>query len=159
MPPSRPRRLLSAVNHCPDLAFDPQPLRKLFDTLDRWSRRCIPAGELSVAFLDDDAIGEIHQRYLGDPSPTDVITFPGDPGLGDAGEILVGAETAARQADLRDLTFDREMQLYLIHGWLHLAGEDDRLPGPRRAMRTAEKEAFDYLASKGIGAPIFRWGR
>ena len=38
-----------------------------------------------------------------------------------------------------------ELTLYLVHGWLHLAGHDDRAPGPRRAMRRAEAAALEVL--------------
>jgi probable rRNA maturation factor len=38
------------------------------------------------------------------------------------------------------------MTLYLVHGWLHLAGYDDREPGARRSMRGAERRAMRLLA-------------
>ena len=37
-----------------------------------------PAGTLSVAFFGDDEICRMHEEFLGDPTKTDVITFPGD---------------------------------------------------------------------------------
>jgi len=41
--------------------------------------------------------------------------------------------------------FSRELSLYLIHGWLHLAGYDDRSEAERTQMRAAEKDALDLL--------------
>jgi len=100
------------------------------------------AGELSVAFLTDAALARLHGEFLADPSPTDVITFPGGAPPGPAGEICVSAD-AARRVARGDPS--AELTLYLVHGWLHLAGPDDRAPAPRRAMRRAEAAALAFL--------------
>ena len=42
-------------------------------------------------------------------------------------------------------TFSDELSLYLIHGWLHLAGYDDRNDADRAAMRQAEQQAMAIL--------------
>src|SRR5665213_4112481 len=81
------------------------------------------ADELSIVFLTDPALAGLHAGFMGDPTPTDVITFAGEPALGSAGEICVSADAAARYAPGRD--FSLELTLYLVHGWLHLAGHDD----------------------------------
>ena len=46
--------------------------------IEALERSCFPIrhGELSVVFVDDPTIAEIHERFMGDPSATDVITFP-----------------------------------------------------------------------------------
>jgi probable rRNA maturation factor len=107
-----------------------------------------PPGELSVAFVTDAALAGLHMRFLGDPSPTDVITF-GSAGPGSAGEICASADAAARRAGGGRAGFSRELSLYLVHGWLHLAGYDDRDPRSRRAMRSAEARAMRLLARAG----------
>lgn len=115
----------------------------------------VAAAELSVTIVDDRRIAAIHAEWLGDPTPTDVITFdlsdPGDPVL--RGDIVVSAETAARVA--RGLARGRagwtprcELAYYVVHGILHLTGHDDRTPGPRRAMRARERAVM-----KAIGLP------
>jgi probable rRNA maturation factor len=100
-------------------------------------------GELSVAFLTDEALARLHGQFLADPSPTDVITFPGGPPPGPAGEICVSADAARRQGKGRPAA--AELTLYVVHGWLHLAGHDDLAPAPRRAMRRAEAAALALL--------------
>ena len=100
-------------------------------------------GELSVAFLTDEALARLHGQFLDDPSPTDVITFPGGPPPGPAGEICVSVDAARRQGRRRPAA--AELTLYVVHGWLHLAGHDDLAPGPRRAMRRAEARALAIL--------------
>lgn len=105
-------------------------------------------GELSVAFMTDEALARLHADYLDDPAPTDVITFPADPAVGSAGEICVSADAAARVAAERGGDFSEELALYVAHGWLHLAGHDDRAPVPRRLMRRAEARALGLLLRK-----------
>jgi probable rRNA maturation factor len=114
-----------------------------------------PQGELSVAFLTDSALAGLHDRYLADASMTDVITFEGDPAHGMAGEICVSVDAAARRAGRARAGFSRELTLYLVHGWLHLAGYDDREPGARRAMRLAEARAMRLLG-RGRALPLFK---
>jgi probable rRNA maturation factor len=74
--------------------------------------------ELSVAFVTDKRIAELHREFMSVDEPTDVITFQ-------HGEIVMSVETAARQADKFSTSFDRELKLYFVHGLLHLAGWDD----------------------------------
>jgi len=114
-----------------------------------------------VTFRDaffSGALARLHARFLSDPSETDVITFPGDPALGTAGEICISAQAAARFARRKKRDFSGELTLYLVHGWLHLAGYDDRKPKDKRAMRRAEARAMRFLRAAGA-IPKFRQQR
>jgi probable rRNA maturation factor len=120
-------------------------------------------GEISVVFLTDAALAALHGRFLGDPAPTDVITFPpSGRGLsGIAGEICVSADAAARQirpSAGRKGDVSSELTFYLVHGWLHLAGHDDLEPAKKRAMRRAEARAMRFLRDKGL-VPRFAFDR
>jgi probable rRNA maturation factor len=118
----------------------------------------VPPGELSLAFLTDAALARIHDDFLDDPSTTDVITFEGNAALESAGEICVSADTAATFAATHDRDFSDELTLYVVHGWLHLAGYDDLKPAKKRRMRAAESRAMDLLrAAKAL--PRFKLGR
>ena len=127
-----------------------------------------PAGELSLVFLTDPALAKIHGDFMGDPTATDVITFEGDATAGLAGEICVSAETAWRYVGARlarahgrargtplQQSFAAELTLYLVHGWLHLAGYDDLAPAKKRRMRAAEARAMKLLQAAGA-VPEFR---
>jgi probable rRNA maturation factor len=105
----------------------------------------VPDGELSLAFLTDAALARIHDDFLNDPTTTDVITFEGNASLESAGEICVSADTAATFAATHDRDFSAELTLYVVHGWLHLAGYDDLKPAKKRRMRAAETRAMDLL--------------
>jgi probable rRNA maturation factor len=116
----------------------------------------LPPGELSLVFLTDADLADLHAEFLDDPSTTDVITFEGDPAMGTAGEICVSADTAAAYARANGRDFSAELTLYLVHGWLHLCGYDDLEPRKKRAMRRAEARAMRVLA-KAKALPSFGW--
>jgi probable rRNA maturation factor len=131
-----------------------------------------PPGELSLVFLTDPGLAKLHADFMNDPTTTDVITFEGDPLAELAGEICVSADTAAsfvgvplagrpkqtrRQAPVLQVAFATELTLYVVHGWLHLAGYDDLQPAKKRRMRAAEKRAMKLLAAHQA-VPEFRYG-
>jgi len=111
----------------------------------------IPRGELSLVFLSDRALAKLHANFLDDPTTTDVITFEGESSSGlpeeaqTAGEICVSVNTAVAYAREHDRDFSTELTLYLVHGWLHLAGFDDLEPAKKRVMRRAEERALKVL--------------
>ena len=153
----RPGRPLGVVNRHPRLKVNRASVASAVGVLDAHAkafRGGCPAGELSVAFLTDDALAELHQRFMGDPSATDVITFAGDAAHGTAGEICVSADAARRSAGPGAGRLSRELTLYLVHGWLHLAGYDDRDPAARRSIRGAEARAMRLL-SRSAAVPRF----
>ncbi len=164
-------RPVSIANRYPSLRFKPVEVERAIHELDERHGKLATSdsvlgndGELSIVFMSDTALAELHARFLDDPTITDVITFEGDPAFGTAGEICVSVDAARRhltgKATLRrsaidQEAFSRELTLYVIHGWLHLAGYDDLKPVKKRIMRRAEKRAMDLLA-KSNALPIFR---
>ena len=108
----------------------------------------VPPGELSLAFLTDPALARLHATFLADASKTDVITFAGDPASGLAGEICLSADAARTFAAKHGRDFSEELTLYLVHGWLHLAGHNDLLPANKKRMRAAEARALAVLHAR-----------
>lgn len=141
-------RVIHVHNAHPRLRLNRRAIAKLVGVLDAhavdFSGGC-PPGELSFAFLTDAALARLHADFLSDPSTTDVITFEGNRELGSGGEICVSADTARAYAATHDRDFSEELSLYLVHGWLHLAGYDDLVPAKKRIMRAAEKRAMALL--------------
>ena len=113
---SEPRLAIS--NRCERLRFRDREVTDFFHALTA-TGLCSLQGELSVVFLSDAEMAGLHGRFLNDPSPTDVITIPGQAEDDLAGEICVSAETAWRESRRRGIPLSREMCLYLAHGWLH----------------------------------------
>lgn len=127
------------------LKFAEDALASALAALDGRSDYAIPAGELSVALLDDGTLQIMHGKFLGDPEPTDVITFPGDPAEDFAGEICISVDCAVRCTRERCMDLSEELTLYLVHGWLHLAGLSDGTAAEAAAMRAAEAHLMDFL--------------
>lgn len=90
---------------------------------------------IEVSLLDDAEMAEVHREFLHDATPTDVITF-------EHGELLIGVETAERQAGEFGTRPDHEIALYGIHGMLHLSGYDDRTPEDAKRMAGRQEELF-----------------
>ncbi len=92
--------------------------------------------EIEASIVSDKTIAKVHADFLGDPTPTDVITFH-------HGEILVSADTAAREGPRHGLTFDQELALYLIHGLMHLGGWDDHDPDEAAEMKAKQEQVLN----------------
>jgi len=89
--------------------------------------------EIEVNLVSDDMIAQVHDEFMNDPSPTDVITFH-------HGEIFISLETAEREGVKFGHTIEQEALLYLIHGLLHLNGHDDKTPTEREAMKKIQEQ-------------------
>ena len=110
--------------------------------------------QVSVTFVDDDRMQELNARWRGKDHPTDVLSFPmlepGDldsPGSPDMprmlGDIVVSLEAAGRQAAEYGHSVDREVGFLLVHGLLHLLGEDHETPEQDVAMRARQREVLE----------------
>ncbi len=98
-----------------------------------------PSG-IQVIFTNDADISALHQNYLHDPTPTDIITF----NLGEndeiEGEIYISVERAQDQAKVYKVSLAEELTRLIIHGLLHLKGYDDLSDTDRRIMKQKEDE-------------------
>ena len=89
------------------------------------------AGEtLSILITDDRRIAPLHERWMGEPGPTDVMSFAMEEER-ILGDIVISAETAARR---RPKDPHGEVLRYLVHGLLHLTGHDHRTARERLRM-------------------------
>src|SRR5262249_10886293 len=87
----------------------------------------IKNAQISLAFVDNQTIQQLNNRYLKHDEPTDVLSFPLSDGNTSPlkGELVIGAEIAIEQARTRGHDAHAELALYVIHGTLHLCGYDD----------------------------------
>jgi probable rRNA maturation factor len=99
------------------------------------------AREVSLLLTDDREIARVHGEFLGDPTPTDVISFE----LDDTIDLVVSVECARREARRRGNTIRAELALYVVHGLLHACGYDDRNARERARMRRAEQAVLTRL--------------
>jgi probable rRNA maturation factor len=115
--------------------------------------RIHPQAELSVLLVDVDAMAELHQRWMDEPGPTDVLSFPMDelrptppnreplPGL--LGDVVLCPEVARRQARAAGHSTEDELHLLATHGLLHLLGYDHAEPDEHAEMFGLQERLLD----------------
>jgi probable rRNA maturation factor len=85
--------------------------------------------ELSLSFVGLEEMTRLHEQYLGEPGPTDVLSFPmGEDGL--MGDVVVCPAYAAENRSAGE----GELRLLVVHGILHLLGYDHEEEDERRVM-------------------------
>src|SRR5947207_3056733 len=91
--------------------------------------------ELSLSFIDDAEMEDLHVRYLDQPGPTDVLSFPLDGederGLRVLGDVVIAPSVAARNNPADPAA---ELRLLVVHGILHLLGYDHEEDGEKATM-------------------------
>ncbi len=114
-------------------------------------REEVSRAELSVTFVGDPEITELHSRHRGRAEVTDVLSFAlhqeGEDPLGD---VYVGHAQALRQAAEAGAEADQELVRLAVHGTLHVLGYDHP-EGPERVrceMYQVQEEVLRGLASK-----------
>lgn len=110
--------------------------------------------EVTIHFVDNETMCDLHNDYFDDPSPTDCISFPMDdietPGYRVMGDIFVCPQAAIDYVQKHGGDVYQEMTLYIIHGLLHLIGYDDVEDHENLAMREAEAFHIEHLKKKNI---------
>ncbi|MCL6538097.1 MAG: rRNA maturation RNase YbeY [Acidothermus sp.] len=118
------------------------------------SLRIHPLAELSVLLVDEAEMSALHERWMDEPGPTDVLSFPMDelrPGRIDAeidpdaepamlGDVVLCPTVAARQARAAGHSPQEELELLLVHGILHLLGYDHGEEQEEREMFALQRE-------------------
>jgi len=111
-----------------------------------------PDSELSILIVDDSEIQVINRDYLQRDKPTNVISFAMQEGEGGGlhpellGDVVISAETAARDSAEVDKPFESELYFLLLHGILHLLGYDHERGTEDEARIMEEKEQELYAA-------------
>ena len=106
--------------------------------------RIHPLAELSILLVDEDTMSAYHEKYLGEPGPTDVLSFPMDelrpptddeePPAGLLGDIVLCPAVTERQAREHGRSATAEAEYLLVHGLLHLLGYDHAEPDEKAEM-------------------------
>ena len=125
-----------------------------------------PLAELSLLLVDEKAMTALHERWMNEPGPTDVLAFPMDEldpvprsGRGveeDAeppptllGDVVLCPEVARRQARTAGHAAEDELHLLATHGILHLLGYDHGEPAQEREMFRRQGELLASARSIG----------
>ena len=119
--------------------------------------------EVSLLFVDEDAIAALNEQFLGKRGPTDVLSFPIEdepgvagrsPDLGGTGpgtsaehgvltllgDVVVCPSVAARNAAEHGVSVEDELALLVVHGLLHLLGMDHEDDAEAERMEALEQQ-------------------
>jgi probable rRNA maturation factor len=107
--------------------------------LNRARRAVGLPGEVEVLLADDSTLRSLNKSFRGKNKPTDVLSFPTPAEIAHAhaGDLAISLETAARQAAAYGHTLRDEVRILVLHGLLHLAGEDHETDNGEMATREA----------------------
>ena len=129
-----------------------------------------PLAELAITLVDVPHMTELHVKWMDEPGPTDVMSFPmdeldlrGSRGAGHAheekvddtvpmmlGDVVLCPEVAHKQANEAGHGFEDELHLLTTHGILHLLGFDHAEPEEHAEMFGLQGELLaSWKASRG----------
>ena len=103
---------------------------------------------VSIAILNDAEIRKVNKRFCNCGSSTDCLSFDlsdDDPDSEKSFELIVNAERAVRQADIRGHSGQAELALYVTHALLHNLGFDDSDSKRAKQMHDTEDEILQQL--------------
>jgi len=101
---------------------------------------------VSIAIVDDAEIRKLNKQFLNRNCPTDCLSFNlSDDDTRKSFELVVNAEKAVKEANLRGHSSEAELALYITHGLLHNLGFDDSTQGQAKKMHDAEDEILQQL--------------
>jgi len=112
------------------------------------SRFKLSKAAISIAIVDDIQICEVNKQFLNRNCPTDCLSFDLSDNDTDAPrsfELVVNAERAVKEANLRAHSTEAELALYITHGLLHNLGFDDSTRDQAQKMHDTEDEILQQL--------------
>lgn len=118
-----------------------------------------PGTELSILLVPTDVMSTLHEQWMDEPGPTDVLSFPMDelrPGTADRpsppgllGDVVLCPEVAVEQARTAGHSTTEELLLLTTHGILHLLGFDHADPEEEKEMFTLQRQLLlTFLAQR-----------
>jgi probable rRNA maturation factor len=108
--------------------------------------------ELSLAFIDDAEMEELHIKWMDLPGSTDVMSFPmdelrpNDPEPGILGDIVISPLFARAQAEKAGHSFEHEVYILAAHGLLHLLGYDHQELDEEKVMFALQEDLVKKAA-------------
>ena len=130
--------------------------------------RLPPGTEVTLAFVDDDAMRVLNHRYRRKDKTTDVLSFgdevpagvrghdaarrlsPGPDGVVQLGDVVISGAQAARQARRRRWPLSSEVAFLAAHGVLHLLGYDDETDPGYREMLALGRAAVASAGQRSV---------
>jgi len=139
-----------------------------------------PLADLSMLLVDEAHMTNLHEKWMEEPGPTDVLSFPMDelrphsiagpnrtrgrdeddsePVL--LGDVVLCPQVAATQAKQHGHSTQAELELLTVHGVLHLLGYDHAEPEEEAEMFGLQSDLLrDWRDQPASGPPSAGEGR
>ena len=115
--------------------------------IKRWIKQVVEnagfrLGSVSYIFCSDEKILEVNKQYLNHDFYTDIITFDYVEKDTINGDIFISTDRVKENASQFNVPFEEELHRVIIHGILHLLGQEDHTPKEEKQMRKKENEAL-----------------
>ena len=130
--------MIEVENRSGQLAPESEVLKLLQNSLKELGLH--PDCELTLAFISDSEMEDLHEKWMNLPGTTDVMSFPmdelkpNDPEPGILGDIVISPVVARAQAERAGHSFEHEVKILAAHGLLHLLGYDHQELEEERVM-------------------------
>lgn len=108
-----------------------------------------PECDLNVLLVDEAEMTALHIKWMDEPGPTDVLSFPmdeielGSKEAGILGDIVLCPTVAQAQAKDAGHDLDRELSILSVHGLLHIVGYDHATSEDEKEMFTLQESIVD----------------
>ena len=112
--------------------------------------RVHPDAEIAIVLIDEASMEQLHVQWMGEPGPTDVLSFPMDelrPGNDDVitpagvlGDVVLCPQVAEVQAEGAGHSTMDELLYLTAHGILHLLGFDHAEPEEEKEMFSLQRD-------------------
>jgi rRNA maturation RNase YbeY len=131
--------------------FDLSPVEKLRPVLEKIIEDYNLTSEyVNVIFMTDEDLLVINREYLRHDYYTDIITFnySEDTSILEA-ELYISADRVKENASQYGVSFLEELYRIVIHGFLHLAGYEDKDILHKEVMQHSENEYIKLIVPRG----------
>jgi len=102
--------------------------------------------ELSILVIDEEHMRRLNSRFAKNDYATDVLAFPmleGDEDSTMVGDVVLCPDVAKTSAEKLDHSLDRELEVLIVHGTLHLLGYDHKVASEKERMDKRVSEVLD----------------
>lgn len=115
-----------------------------------WITKCIDIqgfklSELSIIFCSDEYLLEINKNHLNHDYYTDIITFNYNEENQIEGDLFISIDRVKENAEQNGVDFINELQRVMIHGVLHLCGQNDKTDEEQAEMTKKENLMLEKL--------------
>ena len=150
-----------------DIAVEDARWEQAVPELEAFTLRAVEAGlailpdsasgpvEVSVLLADDATVQTLNRTWRNKDKPTNVLSFPAadvpiQPGMArPLGDVVLAYDTLVRESTEQSKPFEHHFAHLLVHGTLHLLGQDHET-GEAEADAM---EALEVAALRTLGIP------